>query len=105
MSHVQSYPHPSLLIGQSVPSGGTPLMRPSAGLITEYETTCSWPLCYASLSWFYHVVELTNVWWQMMNKTNFGPTFSPPQKKKKIGQIIMKEVDLVVKCPVTQHFK
>ena len=80
-------------------------MRPSAGLITEYETTCSWPLCYASLSWFYHVVELTNVWWQMMNKTNFGTTFSPPQKKKKIGQIIMKEVDLVVKCPVTQHFK
>ena len=83
MSHVQSYPHPSLLIGQSVPSGGTPLMRPSAGLITEYETTCSWPLCYASLSWFYHVVELTNVWWQMMNKTNFGPTFSPPPQKKK----------------------
>ena len=42
----------------------------------------------------------------MMNKTNFGPTFfPPPQKKKKIGQIIMKEVDLVVKCPVTQHFK
>ena len=52
-------------------------MRPSAGLITEYETTCSWPLCYASLSWFYHVVGLTNVWWQMMSKTNFGPTFFP----------------------------
>ena len=29
----------------------------------------------------------------------------PPKKKKKIGQIVMKEVDLVVKCPVTQHFK
>ena len=83
-------------------------MRPSAGLITKYETTCSWPSCYASLSWFYHVVGLTNVWWQMMSKTNFGPTFSPPPpppKKKTIGQIIMKEVDLVVKCPVTQHLK
>ena len=88
-------------------------MRPSAGSITKYETTCSWPLFYAWVSWFYHVVGLTDIWWQVTCKTNFHPTFLPTLQpppppappKKEMGQIIMKKVDLVVNCSVAQHFK